>query len=178
MLKIVITGPESSGKTTLAQQLAQHYACGWVPEYARSYLEQLGRPYRQQDLLDIAQGQLQLEERQQALGGELLICDTDLLTIKIWSEVKYQTCDPWIQAQVEKRTYDWYFLCGVDIPWVDDPLREHPTQRAALWKIYDRELRNLRKGFMELYGTEAERRQKAIDQIDALLAGLTYNRFF
>ncbi len=177
-MKIVITGPESTGKTTLSTALANHFGCQRVEEYARQYIDQLDRPYQATDLLAIARGQLDLEEEAIKKGGDLLVCDTDLLTIKIWSEFKYGHCDPWILDQIHQREYDWYFLCGTDVPWTFDPQREHPEQREELFAIYNQELRDFRKGFMELYGNEAKRATKAIEQIDALLAGLTYNRFF
>ena len=178
IMKIVLTGPESTGKSTLAAQLAKHYKCEWVPEFARQFIDELDRPYQQADLLAIARGQLELEKKVIEKGKNLIICDTDLLTIKIWSEYKYGTCDPWIIDQIYQQFTDWYFLCGIDIPWVPDPQREHPEKRAELMMIYEKELRDLEAGFMILNGDAEQRRQKAIDQIDALIAGLTYNRFF
>ncbi|MEM9823418.1 MAG: ATP-binding protein [Bacteroidota bacterium] len=180
MVKIVLTGPESTGKTTLTEGLAKHYNCSWIPEYARTYIEQLDRPYQQSDLSAIARGQLALEKQASTKDPELMICDTDLLTIKIWSEYKYGNCDPWILEQIHAHPCDWYFLCAPDIPWEPDPQREHPApeQRQLLLEIYETTLRALDRGFSMLSGTREIRQQKAIDQIDSLLAGLAYNRFF
>jgi nicotinamide riboside kinase len=95
MQKIIITGPESTGKTTLAQQLAQHYQTVWVPEYSRDYIAQLNRSYEEDDLLEIAKGQVRREDEMVAKHTpDLLICDTSLLVIKVWSKVKYQRCHP------------------------------------------------------------------------------------
>ncbi|HXH19021.1 MAG TPA: ATP-binding protein, partial [Chitinophagales bacterium] len=91
MKKIVIVGPESSGKTFLAEKLAAHFQCLWVPEYAREYLEKLNKPYTKEDVEKIAEGQLRLEDETAAKSKSLLICDTNLLVIKIWMDHKYGT---------------------------------------------------------------------------------------
>lgn len=170
MLRIVLTGPESSGKTTLALQLAAHYGAPWVPEYARAYLESLKREYEQPDLLAIAKGQLFREDRIGAGKPSLLFCDTDLVTIKIWSQVKYGTTDPWILEQIAERAYTHYFLCGVDIPWEYDPQREHPEQREELYTLYRAELAGLGKSFSEIGGSLEERVERAVAEIDCLVA--------
>ncbi len=167
MKKIVITGPESSGKTTLATQLAGHFGCPLVPEYARVYLSQLDRPYREADLLHIARGQLEAEKQ---LAGEaaLLICDTDLITLYIWSIYKYGRCDDWIVRQIEQRPYELYLLCRPDIPWVYDPLREHPAERASIYKLYEQSLQRLQNKYVPVWGTESERLNLAVSAIKAL----------
>jgi len=166
--KIVLTGPESTGKTTLAKQLALHYDAIWVPEFARDYLAQLNRPYEESDLLEIAKGQVHIEESCAKQAGELLICDTDLLVMKVWSEFKYGKCDPWILEQVQSRHYDVYLLCGIDIPWEQDPLRENPGQREELHQLYERELKSLNKEYLHVEGATDERLNKAIAQIGNL----------
>lgn len=166
-LRIVFTGPESSGKTTLAQHLAAHYGAPWVPEYARTYLNRLSRPYEAKDLLEIAQGQLYREDRISAGSPRLLLCDTDLLTIKIWAAYKYQAVDPWIVEQVAQRPYDHYFLCKPDLPWEDDPLRENPDDREELYQRYREELLHYQKPFTEIEGTLEQRlitTKRLIDQ--------------
>ncbi|MFW5872398.1 MAG: AAA family ATPase, partial [bacterium] len=104
-IKIAIVGPESTGKSTLSKQLALYFKTAWVPEYARDYLNKLGRPYKQSDLLLIAQEQIALEEKA-AANHEMVFCDTNLLVIKIWSEFKYQSCHPWILKSIKERKYD------------------------------------------------------------------------
>jgi nicotinamide riboside kinase len=116
MIRIAVTGPESTGKTTLARQLARRYGAPWTPEYARYYLRRLNRPYVQDDLLAIARGQLEWEEAKGRRNPEILFSDTCLLVIKIWSEFKYGNCHPWILEQLRAHTYDLYLLCGVDLP--------------------------------------------------------------
>lgn len=137
--KIAIIGPESTGKSTLSNQLALHYQTSWVPEYAREYLEHLNHPYAETDLLAIAKGQLKAEDQQLGTAkNDLLFCDTDLYVIKVWSEHKYNTCHPWILQQIAKRDYSIYLLTDIDIPWQNDPQREHPDprMRAYFYNVY------------------------------------------
>ena len=162
MLKIVLTGPESTGKSTLAKQLAGHFGTVWAPEFARSYLEDLGRPYGQNDLLEIARGQVALEEDFSKKANGLLILDTSLEVIKIWSEVRYGDCHPWILEQWQQRRHDLYLLCRPDVPWAFDPQRENPGDREVLFEIYQRELTALGADFFELKGLGDERFQNAV----------------
>jgi len=138
MLKIITTGPESSGKTTLCKALSKHFNITFAKEFARFYINKLEREYTQNDLLSIAKGQLESE-----LNSQLL--DTDLITIKIWSEYKYGSCDKWILTQIEKLKSEkrFYLLCKPDIPWQADKQRENPNDRQKLFEIYKQELDNL-----------------------------------
>ena len=136
--KIIVTGPESSGKTTLCDQLSNHFNIPFTKEFARSYIDNLDGSYIIDDLLSIAKEQLQYE-----LNSQLL--DTDLITIKIWSEYKYGRCDKWILDQIEKQKTEkrFYLLCKPDIFWQPDKQRENPNDRESLFKIYKQELENL-----------------------------------
>ena len=138
MLKIIVTGPESSGKTTLCKTLAKHFNTSFNPEFAREFLDELDRNYTQSHLLEIAKEQLFSEHNVQIL-------DTDLITIKIWSNYKYGNCDKWILKQIEKQKAEkrFYLLCKDDIPWEEDPQRENPNDRVELFEIYKQELDNL-----------------------------------
>ena len=167
--KIAIIGPECTGKSELAQFLADHYHTEWVPEYARAYLDRLYRPYTEDDLLKIAHGQLRLEDEYARDAQKVLICDTNLYVIKIWSEFKYGHCADEILEQIRSRRYDLYLLTYVDIPWQDDPQREHPQRREELYQIYHREMQAQGVPFVEIKGERERRRAAAIQAIDSVL---------
>jgi nicotinamide riboside kinase len=168
-IKIVVIGPESTGKTTLARQLAEYYQTVWVKEYAREFIENLDRDYMESDLLTIAKGQIRAEEKLLAKAENILICDTDLIVVQIWAEVKYGRCANWILEQVEQRDYDLYLLCGTDIPWEFDAQREHPAFRDELHTIYLKTLKKYHKPYVKLVGNKAIRFNHAIEHIDRLL---------
>jgi len=169
MLKIAITGPESTGKSTLSEQLATHYNTVWVPEYARTYIGNLGRDYTIDDIEAIARGQLQLEQELEAGAGTILISDTDLLVLKIWSEHAFGRCPEFIVEQLEQQNYNLYLLMGVDLPWEPDPQREHPHLRQFFYDWYKRELQAMGVPFAEISGQQHERFNNARKHIDALL---------
>ena len=166
MLKVVVTGPESSGKTTLAQTLAAHYQAPWVAEYARTYIEQLTQPYQEEDLLTIARGQVQQEDELAQTNPRLLICDTSLLVIYIWSHYRYGRCHPWIEKQLAHRSVDHYLLCSPDLPWQPDPQRENPNDRDKLFAIYQEALQA--KPRTVISGDMSVRTKTAIDAINQL----------
>lgn len=157
MIKIAVTGPESSGKTTLARQLSAYFDAPCVPEYARIYLALLGRPYAKSDLTAIARGQARWEDTLAALHPPLLICDTDMLVLKVWSAFKYGDCDPALADILAQQRYDLHLLCRPDMPWTYDPLREHPQQREELYLMYKEELQRAGALFMEVAGDEQQR---------------------
>lgn len=134
----MVIGPESTGKSTLSEQLAGELQTLWVPEYGRQYLEELGREYNEDDLLQIAKGQIAHEDALAAKANRFLICDTDLYVVKVWSESKYGRCHKWILEEIARRQYDLYLLTYIDVLWQDDPLREHPEegQRHYFYNIY------------------------------------------
>jgi NadR type nicotinamide-nucleotide adenylyltransferase len=160
LLKIAIVGPECTGKSDLAAFLASHYNTVWVPEYARSYLDNLVRPYEEHDLLTIAHGQIRLENEWSLTANRLLFCDTTVLVIKIWSEVKYGRCNPEIIRALNESNYDLHLLTYVDIPWEDDPQREHPDKREMLYTLYHEQLTAMKVPFVEIKGQREERRIK------------------
>lgn len=164
----MITGPESTGKSSLAQKLAAHYQTVWVPERARTYLEEIGRPYRESDLLEIAREQLALEDRLAREANRYLFCDTGMLVLKIWSEHAYKRCHPWILEQLQKRSYYHYLLPAIDMPWEPDPQREHPELRAYFFTLYQKQLALYRKPYSLVAGLGSQRCLNAIRIIDSL----------
>ena len=131
-MKILVTGPESSGKSTLARALAWCLDGIYVAEEARYYLYELDRPYRQADLDTIWHRQLLAEESAISSGSSFVVCDTGPEVLRIWSEVKYGTCSSLIGEAVRTRRYDLTLLAYPDIPWTYDPLREAPDEAARM----------------------------------------------
>jgi len=173
MRKIVIIGPESTGKTTLCSQLAEHYKTCYCPEFAREYLKETRGKYSFHDLLNIAHGQLELEDTMltQAKNGFYFI-DTDMYVMKVWCEVVFETCHTWILKQIALRKYDLFFLCDIDLPWVKDDLREYPDLefRKRLFKMYRDLMVTQKTKWAEISGTHAERLQTAIRIIDTVFS--------
>ena len=166
--KIVLIGVESSGKTTLAKVLAEQLQGSYVPEYARMYLDANGLTYHQADLLAIAKGQIQLYQEAQSKEQDWLLCDTDLLVIKVWSEQVFGSCDEWIIQQIKLMQPDLYILCTPDIAWEYDPQRTMPhlEDRLALHKHYKALLEQLACKFITVNGTIENR----IQQVTAALS--------
>jgi NadR type nicotinamide-nucleotide adenylyltransferase len=173
--KIVITGPESTGKSTLCELLAKHYQTKWVPEYAREYLLTNGKEYAYEDLLTVAKGQLAKEDEISSQfsvhSPQLLFIDTDMYVMKVWCEFVFGKCHQWIIDQIAKRKYDLYLLCNTDLPWVKDELREYPDfeTREELFHIYKDILINQTTPWAEIKGTDGERLQRAINSVGRLL---------
>lgn len=169
LLKIIaITGPESTGKSQLAQQLATHFNTHWVAEYAREYIDQLNRPYNQKDILNIAKTQYEQIQSAASQCKELLICDTHLLVTKIWSDHKYKECDPWILEHIEKQKIDLYLLCDIDLPWEADPQREHPHLRNHLFNLYKQNLESYNFNYRIVSGKGSDRINNAIKFVNTI----------
>ena len=172
LIKVVIIGPESTGKSTLCEQLAQYYKAEWCPEFAREYLLTHGKNYTYEDLLTIAKGQVALEDkfisRLTAHGSQLLFIDTDMYVMKVWCEFVFGKCHRFILEQIVKRKYDLYLLCNVDLPWIPDELREYPDlePRKKLFMIYKDCMVNQSVPWAEISGNYEKRLQKAIAAVD------------
>ena len=175
LIKIVVLGPESTGKSTLCENLAAYFNTLWVPEYAREYLLKNGTDYSFSDLLTIAKGQLELEQKyvHEALDSDkkLLIIDTDQYVMKVWCEFVFNDCHSWILNQIPQQDYDLYLLCKPDLPWVQDELREYPDEgpRQQLFHIYKDLLINQSTPWVEISGSYEERTQKAITAVEGIL---------
>ena len=183
--KVVIIGPESTGKSTLCQKLAEHFQTLWVPEYAREYLLKHGTDYKYEDLLLIAKGQIEMEDsmtqqltmsnEQSAMSNQndsqlpihdsLLFVDTDMYVMKVWSEFVFNKCNNWILNRIADRKYDLYLLCDADLPWVKDELREYPDEkvRKKLFHFYKELLVNQQVPWCLISGNYEERLSKAIN---------------
>lgn len=168
---VTIVGPECTGKTDLSNYLADYFKTVCVPEYARAYLTKLNHVYEISDLTKIAHGQVRLEEEWMRDANQVLICDTNLLVVKVWSEYKYQTCDPEILRLMKGRQYDLLLLTNIDIPWEDDPQREHPDKREFFMSLYRKETAATGIPVVEISGERDARRKKAVEAIQPLLKG-------
>ncbi len=164
LIKVAIVGPESSGKTFLAEKLALHYQCLWVPEYAREYLEGFNHPYTKEDVEKIAKGQLAAEDAAVKKSKSLLICDTNLLVIKIWMDYKYGNAPQWIEEEIIHRKYHLHLLMAPDIPYEYDPLRENPEKGEYFFEKYEQLLVSLKTTYRVISGKN--RIQKSISTIE------------
>lgn len=175
ILKVVLFGPESTGKTTLSEQLARHYDTVWVPEYAREYLQNKWNNERKtcepEDLLPIAEGQMRLENELTKKATDILICDTDLLETKVYSEAYYVgDCDPILEKYALENSYDLYLLTYIDIPWEADDLRDKPNERQQMFEYFKATLEKYHRNFIILKGNKKERLKRAVEHIDNLRA--------
>lgn len=173
-IKVVLFGPESTGKTTLSKQLARHYNSVWVPEYAREYLQDKWNNERKtcepHDLLPIAVGQMALENELAQKTDSVLVCDTDLLETKVYSESYYSnTCDPLLEKYAIENQYDLYFLTYIDVPWEADDLRDKPFEREQMFKAFEAALIKYDKPYVLLKGDKKNRLETAVEQIDQLI---------
>ncbi len=171
MLKITLTGPESTGKTTLTKALAKHYNTVYVPEYARNYIATLNRKYTLNDIIHIAQQQAKLEDEWLPKANKILFCDTDMLVTKVWCDYVFGECPTYIKQAVNERHYDLSLLTYIDVPWVQDGLREHPNPRTrqTLFDTYYQALGLKKQVVMVLKGSHHTRMETAITAIDTLL---------
>lgn len=164
--RIAIIGPESTGKSTLACDLANHFNTTWVPEYSREYLAKIDREYNYDDVLNIAKGQLGNENRLALFAENYLFVDTELIINKVWCEHKWNTCHQWILDRLQDHHYDLYLLTYFDIPWVYDPLRENPDIREELFEVYRQQLKNYGANWQVVKGLGEERFRNALAAIE------------
>jgi len=165
MKKVIVTGPESTGKTTLSKQLSAHFGIPFRPEFAREYLQIANGVYDRIDLKIIAQQQNEMDEEWAKNDYPFLILDTSFLVLKIWSTYKFGKCNSFILKGLEKEQDSLFLLCGTDIEWEFDPLRENPNNREELYAHYKKELEEGGFHFVEIMGSEQERLKHALNAV-------------
>jgi len=187
--KVVVIGPESTGKSSLCEKLANHYKTEWVKEYAREYLLTNGTEYNYDNLLEIAKGQFALEKAAIQLVenkikirsdnnttsaandlSEIVLIDTNMYVLKVWCEFVFEKCHPWILNQIVENSYDLYLLCDIDLPWVKDELREYPDVevREKLYHHYKDLLINQSTPWVNISGNYQQRVEIAVNAIDSI----------
>ena len=174
LVKVVLFGPESTGKTTLSIQLAKYYNTVWVEEFARPYLQEVWnqerRTCQQKDILPIAEGQISLENKLAKRADRVLICDTDLLETKVYSEEYYGGfVDPQLEKAALENSYDLYLLTYIDTPWEKDDLRDRPEQRLEMFQAFQKALEKYNRPYVLLKGDKETRLKKAVAAIDKIL---------
>lgn len=172
IIKIALFGPESTGKTTLAKQLAEYYETEWVPEFARDYLQKKWEENQHiciaDDMLPIAYGQVALENEKLSLAKKYLFCDTNLMVTKVFSEVYYSFCHPLLDEAALEHEYDLFFLTDIDVPWEKDDIRDTPEGRETVFSVFKQTLIDHKKPFITLSGNKESRLAKATAIIDDL----------
>ncbi len=164
--KVVITGPESTGKTTLAEQLARSLGTVWVPEYARGFVRNLGREYDYQDLLHIGRRQIEELTNQYKGADQFVFFDTGLIITRVWFLERYQICPDFIDRAIREIAIDLYLLCRTDIEWVNDPVREHNgLDRERLFSRYEDELIHYGASYRMIEGRGESRLHNAIQAL-------------
>jgi NadR type nicotinamide-nucleotide adenylyltransferase len=167
--KIAIVGPESTGKSTISQQLAEYYNVSWIPEFSRYYCASLTTPCTLQDELNMFYGQIALEDSILSIAkSDFIICDTTFLTVKIWSDELFSETPQAVTNELKTRLYDFYILLDIDLPWQDDPLRDFPHMREHFMEVWHKELKALNANYIVVGGLE-NRLKNAINAIDDYL---------
>lgn len=162
--KVVVTGPESTGKTCLAKMLASLYDTVWIPEYARDYISSLGRKYAYDDIELIAREQVRREKYYLTLAKDFLFYDTHLVITKVWFMALYGRYPEWIDKALEESGIDLFLVCNIDIPWVPDPLRENGDEmRGILLEMYKDEIRSCGIPWKLVSGKDEQRFSAAVD---------------
>ena len=176
-LRIVLFGPESTGKTTIAKALAKHYNSSWVPEFARGYLQHKWNTTQEvcnlEDLLIIAEGQLAYENKALSEAKRFLFCDTNILVTQAWSETHFDGyLNPQLKTWASEFKYDYYFLTHIDVPWKADDLRDRPESRTLMLSHFENLLKKNQVPFTHLKGSNEKRMEHAIKILENLNANI------
>lgn len=173
IIKIAMYGPESTGKTTLSTQLAAHYNDGWIPEFARDFLQEKWDKNQEvcteEDLIAIAVGQTKIENEAVSKANKLLFCDTNLLVTKVFSDIFYERCEPTLEQAAKEHEYDLIFLTYIDVPWEADDLRDSPDDREKTFKTFENAIIKNGNPYVKIQGSKEERFKKAVQIIDELV---------
>lgn len=161
IIKVAIIGPESTGKSKLCKQLAKECNTIFVPEFARNYLTNLGRPYTYEDVIYIGEQQMLLEKEYEKRANKILFCDTNFITIKIWLQVVFKKVPFYMDVLINQNKYDKTLLMDIDLPWQKDPLREHPTMREEIKQLHVNELSSKNVSFKLIAGIDHQRLENA-----------------
>ncbi len=172
MKRVVVTGSECTGKTTLAGDLARQFGTVWVAEYAREYLDRkvatTGLPLDESDVEPIARGQIAAEDRGAALAKDLLVLDTDLVSTTVYARHYYGACPAWIEQAARDRRVDLYLLCDIDVPWVADSVRDRPHHREPIHALFVEALEALGARYVTIRGPWPDRLATAATAVSAL----------
>lgn len=173
MKRVVLIGSESTGKTTLARRLSEHYGVEWVPEFVRDYAERKGETLVFEDHAPIAHGQIALEDEYRVRASErdapLLLQDTDLLSTAVYCSHYYGKCPFWIVDAAKARRPDLYLLLDIDLPWVEDPARDRGAMREEMQSLFRQAVQQSGVPFVVIAGDSDARFAAARSAIDALL---------
>jgi NadR type nicotinamide-nucleotide adenylyltransferase len=166
IIRVALIGPESTSKSTLSEELADHFQTVWVPEYARTYLKDLKRKYTLQDILLIAQEQFKQEQELLKTASRFIFADTELIVAKVWCMDVFTTCPDWIAETADNYPYDLYLLTFPDLPWEEDPLRENPHRRMYFYDWYELELKKANASYTIITGVGEPRLKNAISAVE------------
>jgi nicotinamide riboside kinase len=174
VLRVVVTGSESTGKTTLARELADHFGVLWVPEQSRVYAERVNRPLGADDVSPIASAQIAAEDAAlvdaQRRGHRLLFLDSDLLSTVVYARHYYRACPQWIEAETRARAADLYLVAAIDLPWVPDGIRDRPIHRDELNREFRGALVEFQLTSCPVAGVGSQRLTSALECIEQRIA--------
>ena len=168
VLRVTVTGSESTGKTRLAERLARHYRTAWAREFAREYLSHKGAPLDASDVEPIARGQMRAEDDVLHRSREMAILDTDLVSTVVYAEHYYGSCPPWVERAARERLSDLYLLCDIDVTWIADAQRDRPRAREEMHRAFADRLERYGARYALVQGAWEEREARAVDAVDAL----------